>query len=73
MNKKTKSILIGGLVGGIAYTAIMAGFDYFNGKEFSLWKSLWNFLFFGGFMSLLTRYNLKKQHNISKKIPPQKD
>ncbi|MEH1006738.1 hypothetical protein VDP25_03265 [Winogradskyella sp. ECml5-4] len=61
MNKKTKSIIIGGLVSGIVYAGLMAGFDYYDGNEFKIWRFLWNFFFFGGVMSLLTGYNVRKQ------------
>jgi hypothetical protein len=61
MNKQTKSIIIGSVLGGIVYAGIMAGFDYSNGQDFRIWKFLWTFIFFGGFMRLLIHYSLKKQ------------
>tara|TARA_B110000238_G_C15886305_1_gene335733 strand:+ start:423 stop:626 length:204 start_codon:yes stop_codon:yes gene_type:complete len=67
MNKQTKSIIIGGLFGGIVYAGIMAEFDYSDGQGFRIWKFLWSFFFFGGFMSFLTHYNLKKQSKNEKK------
>lgn len=60
MNNQTKSIIIGGLVGGIVYASIMAGFDFADGQDFRVWRLIINFLFFGSFMGLMTRYNLKK-------------
>jgi len=39
---------------------MMAAFDYYDGQEFSLWKFGFNFLIFGGFMTLTTWYTLKK-------------
>lgn len=61
MNKQTKSIIIGGLVGGIVYASIMAGFDFLNGQILSIWKFIISALIFGIFMGLITRYNIKKQ------------
>jgi hypothetical protein len=61
MNKQTKSIIIGGLVGGIVYASIMAGFDFSDGQNFRIWRFILNALIFGTFMGLMTRYNIKKQ------------
>ncbi|WP_458626436.1 hypothetical protein [Winogradskyella sp. PC D3.3] len=61
MNKQTKSIIIGGLVGGIVYASIMAGFDFSDGQNFRIWRFIFNALIFGTFMGLMTRYNIKKQ------------
>ena len=67
MKSRLKSLLIGGCVGGGVYAAMMAAFDYYNGQQFSLWKFGFNFLIFGGFMTLTTWYTLKnadkKQHD----------
>ena len=45
---------------------MMAASDYVEDQEFSLWKFIFNFLVFGGFMTLTTWYTLKnadkKQH-----------
>lgn len=61
MNKQTKSIIKSGLFSGIVYAGIMVGFDYSDGQGFKLWKFIFNASFFGIFMALMTRYNLKKQ------------
>ena len=61
MNKKTKSIIMGGVVGGVIYTSMMAGFDYSDGQDFKIWKFIFHTSFFGIFMGVLTRYNLRKQ------------
>ena len=61
MNKKTKSIIIGGLVGGIVYASIMTGFDFADGQNFRIWRFILNALIFGTFMGFMTRYNIKKQ------------
>jgi len=61
MNTQLKSILIGGLVGGIVYAVVMAGFDYYDGENFRIWRFVFNFLFFGTFTGFSTLYSLKKQ------------
>lgn len=60
MNTQTKSILKSGLISGIAYAGIMAGFDYLDGQNFRIWRFIFNVLFFGVLIALMTRYNLKK-------------
>jgi len=61
MNKKTKTIIMGGLIGGIAYAFIMAGFDYSDGQNFRIWRFLLNVIIFGTFMAIMNIYNIKKQ------------
>jgi len=60
-NKQTKAILIGTLIGGLVYAALMTLFNYSYRQDFSIGKFLANFIFFGIFMSWLTYYNIKKQ------------
>ncbi len=61
MNKsQTKSILKSGLLTGLIYALLMAGFDYSNEQSFRLFRFIINFLFFGIFMGLLAFYNIKK-------------
>ncbi len=67
MNTQLKSILTGGFVGGIVYAGVMAGFDYYDGENFRMWKFVFNFLFFGTFTGISTRYNIKKQSEKEKK------
>ncbi len=57
---QTKSILIGGLIGGTVYAVLMAGFDYSDGQDFRIWRFLINALFFGLFSGFSTYYNIKK-------------
>ena len=61
MKSQTKSIIKGGLFGGIVYALGMAGFDFSDGESFNVWKFIFNSSFFGIFMGFMTRYNLKKQ------------
>ncbi|MCX7552092.1 hypothetical protein [Xanthomarina sp. F2636L] len=61
MNTQTKAIIKSGLFSGIVYAGLMAGFDYSDGENFRIWRFILNALFFGIFMGLFTRYNLKKQ------------
>tara|TARA_B100000795_G_scaffold173880_1_gene131224 strand:+ start:918 stop:1118 length:201 start_codon:yes stop_codon:yes gene_type:complete len=66
MKAQTKSIIIGGLLGGIVYALVMAGFDLINRENFNLWKFIFNFIFFGISMTLMTRYSIKKSKNREK-------
>ena len=66
MKAQTKSIIIGGLLGGIVYALVMAGFDLINRENFNLWKFIFNFIFFGISMTLMTRYSIKKSENQKK-------
>lgn len=66
MKTQTKSIIIGGLLGGIVYALGMAGFDLTDRENFNLWKFIFNFLFFGISMALITRYSIKKSKNREK-------
>ncbi|MCX7549173.1 hypothetical protein OS188_14545 [Xanthomarina sp. F1114] len=61
MNTQIKSIIKSGLFSGIVYAGLMAGFDYSDGQDFKIWKFIFHASFFGTFMALMTRYNLKKQ------------
>ncbi len=61
MNTQAKSIIKSGLFSGIVYAGLMAGFDYSDGQDFKIWKFIFHASFFGIFMALMTRYNLKKQ------------
>lgn len=49
-----------GLLSGIIYALIMAGFSYSTGEPFSIFKFLFLFFFFGLSMGLLARYNHKR-------------
>lgn len=66
MKAQTKTIIKEGLFGGIFYALAMAGFDYSDGEIFNVWKFIFNTSFFGIFMGLMTRYNLKKKQKINK-------
>ena len=61
MDTQTKTILKSGLLSGIVYAGLMAGFDYSDGQDFRIWRFIFHLLFFGIFMGLMNLYNLKKQ------------
>jgi len=61
MTTQTKAIIKSGLISGIVYAGLMAGFDYSDGQDFRIWKFIFHASFFGIFMGFMTRYNLKKQ------------
>ena len=60
-NKQIKAILIGALIGGLVYAALMTLFDYSYRQDFSIGKFSANVIFFGIFMGWLTYHNIKKQ------------
>jgi hypothetical protein len=66
MKAQTKTIIIVGLLGGFVYALGMTGFDLTDRESFNLWKFIFNFLFFGISMALLTRYSIKKSKNREK-------
>ena len=61
MTTQTKAIIKSGLISGIVYAGLMAGFDYSDGQDFRIWKFIFQASFFGIFMGFMTRYNLRKQ------------
>ena len=61
MKTQTKSIIKGGLFGGIVYALVMLGFDFTIGENFNVWKFIFNLSSFGILMGFMTYYNLKKQ------------
>ena len=63
MTAQTKTKIKSGLITGIGYAGIMAGFDHSDGQDFRTWRFILNALFFGTFMGLITHYYLKKQRN----------
>lgn len=69
MNKITKASIKSGLISGIIYASLMAGFDYSENQNFQISKFLFHAIFFGVLMMLITRYNLKKQSTSEKNRP----
>ena len=61
MKAENKIFIKTALTTGFIYAVLMAGFDYSEGKEFSILKFLLLFFFFGLAMGLLARYNHKKK------------
>lgn len=61
MKSQTKAIIKSGLISGVVYAVLMAGFDYSDGQDFRIWKFIFHASFFGIFVGFMTRYNLKKQ------------
>lgn len=60
MKRTTKSIITQGLLSGLGYAAGMAGFQYYDGKDFSIPRFIFNLVFFGAFIGFITHYNIKK-------------
>ena len=61
MDTLTKITIRAFLISGLIYAGLMAGFDYYNGKEFEILIFLFRFSIFGFFMSLAARYKHKRQ------------
>jgi preprotein translocase subunit SecG len=61
MSAENKVFIKSFLLSGLVYAGLMAGFDYSEGQEFSIWRFILGFLFFGIFMGLVSRYKHKKQ------------
>ncbi|WP_066219842.1 hypothetical protein [Formosa haliotis] len=63
MTKQNIKIIKNSFLLGMAYAIGMAAFDYFNSANFSTWKFLFHFSFFGIAMGLVNRSNLKEKSN----------
>ena len=61
MTKQNIKIIKNSFLLGIAYAIGMAAFDFFNSVNFSIWKFLFHFAFFGIAIGLVNRSNLKEQ------------
>jgi hypothetical protein len=61
MNKLTKIVIKTFFISGLIYAGLMAGYDYSQENEFKVLRFILHFIFFGGFMSLIARFNNKKQ------------
>ncbi|GAA4281873.1 hypothetical protein [Gaetbulibacter aestuarii] len=57
----TRQSIIGGIISGLVYAAIMAGFDYYEDNSFNLKIFMLNFVLFGLFMGLYTTFRLRKK------------
>ena len=55
MNTPIKTKIKSGLLAGLIFTILMAGFDYSKGQDFSIFKFIFHFLFFGLIMGLITK------------------
>ena len=61
MKKRTKGIIVSGLVSGLLYAGFMAGYDYYDNEPISILKFIFNALFFGILMGVVNGYLMKKQ------------
>jgi hypothetical protein len=61
MKTQTKQIIKEGLIAGLVFVTLMAGFDLANEESFQGWKYIFNIAAFGISTGFLTDYNLKKQ------------
>ena len=60
MKPENKVFIKSGLLSGLIYAILMAGFNYYDGEPFKIFKFLFHFFFFGLSMGLLASYNHKK-------------
>ena len=60
MTPITKKTIVTFLLSGLTFAGLSAGFDYYDGVGFSLWKFIIKASIFGLFMTLMFRYNYKK-------------
>jgi len=60
MNKETKYIIKKSVLSGFLYAGLMAVYENLTGEEFRIWYSIFNFLFMGTVLGILTRYEQKK-------------
>lgn len=56
-----KSRIILGLIAGLVYASIMAGFDYASDLPFHKLKFVLSLLIFGTFMAIATKWMVKKK------------
>lgn len=61
MTKQNIKIIKKSFLQGITFAIGMVAFDYFNSVNFSIWKFLFHFAFFGIAMGLINRSNFKEQ------------
>jgi len=64
MDTLTKITIKAFLISGLIYAGLMAGFDYYNGKEFEILIFLFRFSIFGLFMSLAARYKYNRRNKL---------
>ncbi|MFH4968342.1 hypothetical protein V8G61_09070 [Gaetbulibacter sp. M240] len=57
----TRQSVLAGLISGLVYSLIMAGFDYYEDQQFSLKNFVVNFMIIGLFIGFYTTYKLRKQ------------
>ena len=60
MKPVMKSNTKAGLISGLVYAGIMAGFDFIDKEDFNIWKFLFNLTFFGIMMGYMFWNSLKK-------------
>lgn len=61
MNMQIIKIVLGGFMAGITNATILAGFDYSDGRDFRVWKFLFDFLLLAIVMGFIIRNSIKKQ------------
>jgi hypothetical protein len=57
-----KTVIKTGLLNGLLFAILMAGFDYFSNEPFSIKKFIFHFICFGFFMAISFRYKYTKEN-----------
>ncbi|PCI34929.1 MAG: hypothetical protein COB60_05260 [Flavobacteriaceae bacterium] len=52
--------IISGVLSGLIFAVLMAGFDYYDAENFSVVKFIFHAVFFGFFMGILAKDKRKK-------------
>jgi len=60
-NPTSKLFLIKFFLAGGIYASLMAGFTFYEKETFSIWRFLFNFIFFGAFMALFGLWEQKQK------------
>jgi hypothetical protein len=61
MKQHTKKIIKSSLISATIFSGMMLAFDYAAGENITLFKFIFQFIFYGSFIGFWTRYNLKKE------------
>ncbi|MCK5856036.1 MAG: hypothetical protein KAG64_01025 [Bacteroidales bacterium] len=58
---EVKFFIIRFFLAGLVYASFMASFNYYEGDPFSIWRFVFNAIFFGGFMGVAGLYERRKK------------
>ena len=61
MKTSTKKIIKLSLISATIFSGMMLAFDYATGENITLFKFVFQFIFYGSFIGFWTKYNLKRE------------